>query len=166
MKDVSVRNTEMRKPKVDNSLSWGRRKGHNVSVEDANLISQAASSLNKFSDDGSFMEEVLRKQRNDSAVAFSASVCEGEPVMHKVSEPSEAVREILNEGLSANQLAAKALQLRMKGKHDDAQKLMVLKYISCLWLALFIFNVVQILFASSYAYVKHHRSFLFPPFPG
>lgn len=109
---------------MDNFLSWGRRKGHNVSVRDTSLISETASRLNRFSNDGSFMEKALQKQRND---AVSSSVCEREPVMHKVSEPSEAIREILKEGLSANQLAAKALQLRMKGKHDDAQKLMVLK---------------------------------------
>ncbi|KAK4750264.1 hypothetical protein SAY87_027713 [Trapa incisa] len=121
LKDVSVRNTGMRKPNMDNRLSWGKRKGPNVSVEDASLISETASRLNMFSNDGSFMEKILQKQTN---VAASSSVGEREPVMHEVSEPSEVVREILKEGLSANQLAAKALQLRLKGKHDDAQKLM------------------------------------------
>ncbi|XP_031382429.1 CWF19-like protein 2 [Punica granatum] len=123
LKDVSIRNSQMRKPKVDNSLSWGKRKGHKVSAKDASFISAAASSLNKFSNDGRFMEEALQKQSNDSTVAVSASVSEGE-LTQQVSEPNDAIKEILNEGLSANQLAAKALQLRLKGKHDEAQKLL------------------------------------------
>ncbi|PKI48326.1 hypothetical protein CRG98_031274 [Punica granatum] len=123
LKDVSIRNSQMRKRKVDNTLSGGKRKFHDVSAKDASLISAAASSLNKFSNDGSFMDEALWEQRNDSTVAVASSMCEGE-LSQQSSEPSFAIREILNEGLSANQLAVKALQLCMKGKHDEAQKLM------------------------------------------
>ncbi|XP_059461046.1 uncharacterized protein LOC132190161 [Corylus avellana] len=77
----------------DVSLSWGKRS------KDAGLISAAVSSLNKFYNDGSFMREVFQRQNND---------------------PGESVSPSLS---SANQLAAKALQLRVKGKHEEANKL-------------------------------------------
>ncbi|CAI0543355.1 unnamed protein product [Linum tenue] len=58
LKDVSFR-SEMRAPKVHESLSWGKQKKKKLSTNDANLISSAASCLNKFSNDGSFMNQLL-----------------------------------------------------------------------------------------------------------
>ena len=57
---------KMGEPKVKDSLHWGKRKSQNVSTEDAGLISEAVSSLNKFSNDGSFMREVLQKQKQNN----------------------------------------------------------------------------------------------------
>ncbi|CAN1841174.1 CWF19-like protein 2 [Linum perenne] len=87
----------MRAPKVRDSLSWGKQKTPKVSANDAIIISSAASSLNKFANDGNFMNQVLG-QTNDLGSS--------------------------NEGMTANQLAAKALQLRLKGNHEEADKLM------------------------------------------
>jgi len=129
LKDVSVRHPEMRAPKVHNTLSWGKRKSQNMSTKDAALVSAAASSMNKFSDDGSFMSKILGKQNKDAGSSVGSYSNQEEnleskvasPKMNKPSEGSLLVKE----ALSANQLAAKALQLRMKGKHEEAEKLMV-----------------------------------------
>ncbi|CAK7338332.1 unnamed protein product [Dovyalis caffra] len=128
LKDVSVRHPEMRAPKVHDTLSWGKRKSQNMSVKDAALVSAAASSLNKFTDDGSFMSKILGKQNKDSGGSVGSSSNQEENVESKVAscqmnKPSEGSL-LVKEALSANQLAAKALQLRMKGKHEEAEKLM------------------------------------------
>ncbi|KAK8518443.1 hypothetical protein V6N12_017590 [Hibiscus sabdariffa] len=60
----------------------------------------ATSTANKFTNDGNFMQEFLRKQGNDT-IAMS------------------------KETSSINQWAAKALQLRLKGKHEEAEKLLL-----------------------------------------
>lgn len=104
----------MREPKVKDSLSWGNRKSQNFSTEDAGLISEAVSSLNKFSNDGSFMREVLQKQSNKS---------DG-PARENLESDIETSSAVKDSSLSANQLAAKALQLNMKGKHEEAEKLL------------------------------------------
>ncbi|XP_039044004.1 CWF19-like protein 2 isoform X2 [Hibiscus syriacus] len=96
LRDVSLRHSEMRAPKVRDSLSWGKRKHHDSPAKNA----VATSTANKFTDDGNFMQEFLRKQRNDT-IAIS------------------------KETLSINQLAAKALQLQLKGKHEEAEKLLL-----------------------------------------
>ncbi|CAN1286670.1 CWF19-like protein 2 [Linum perenne] len=64
LKDVSVRHPEMRAPKVRDSLSWGKQKTPKVSANNAIIISSAASSLNKFANNGNFMNQVLG-QTND-----------------------------------------------------------------------------------------------------
>ncbi|KDP45651.1 hypothetical protein JCGZ_17258 [Jatropha curcas] len=128
LKDVSVRHPEMRAPKVRNSLSWGKHKGQNVPAKDESLISAAVSSLNKFADDGSFMSKVFSQQNNDPSCSVGSQTNQDENVELKVAsselnKPSEGFTTV-KEALSANQLAAKALQLRMKGKHEEADKLM------------------------------------------
>ncbi|KAL9317233.1 hypothetical protein ACSQ67_013750 [Phaseolus vulgaris] len=118
LKDVSVRHHEMRIPKVQGSLSWGKRKSHqHMEAEGAGVISAAVSSLNKFSNDGSFMHDFGSKMTNNS----DGSVLE--KVSLEANTPGERSAEVKNE-MSANQLAAKAMQLRLKGKHEEAEKLM------------------------------------------
>lgn len=119
LKDVSFQHHKMREPKVQDSLSWGKRKSQNLSSKDAGLISAAVSSINKFSNDGNFMHEVFQQQNNDPG-----GFVESESVSSRMSQSSEGSAPD-NDGLSANQLAAKALQLRMKGKHEEANKLLV-----------------------------------------
>ncbi|XP_062108164.1 uncharacterized protein LOC133819037 isoform X2 [Humulus lupulus] len=114
LKDVSVKRPRMREPKVQDSLSWRKQRNQNVSTQDAGLISDTISSMNKFADDGSFLRGVLQKQSNNSS---SSTVRENVNLKTETSS-------IVKESLSANQLAAKALQLRMKGKHEEAEKLM------------------------------------------
>ncbi|KAL1342900.1 uncharacterized protein [Arachis hypogaea] len=121
LKDVSVRHGEMKAPKVRDSLSWGKRKSQH-SAEGAALISAAASSLNKFSNDGSFMREFVSNKSSNS----DGSAVEG---VEPVNDSSEAnapgsSSEVVKTGMTANQLAAKAMQLRLKGKHEEAEKLM------------------------------------------
>lgn len=126
LKDVSLRNPDMRVPKVDDSLSWRKRRGQNLSARDADaeLISSAMSNLNKYSNDGSFLHTTLGQQRNVSGDSSSSQPAHDRKVdMSEENKPREVITQV-NDGLSANQLAAKALQLRLKGKHDEAEKLL------------------------------------------
>lgn len=124
MKDVSLRHPEMRVPKVRDSLSWGKRRSQNMPSKDAAVISAAVSSLNKYSNDGSFMQEALRQSWDNASVSSSCEPPSNEPNLNEGNKLSEAIPE-LKKGLTANQMAAKAMQLRMKGKHDEAEKLLV-----------------------------------------
>lgn len=92
-------------------------------AEDAGVISAAVSSLNKFSNDGSFMRDFSSKISNNSDGSVLESV-ELEKVSSEANTPGERSAVVTNE-MSANQLAAKAMQLRLKGKHEEAEKLMV-----------------------------------------
>ncbi|CAN0904409.1 CWF19-like protein 2 [Linum grandiflorum] len=122
LKDVSVRHPEMKAPKVRDSLSWGKQKIPKLSTSDASIISSAASSLNKFANDGNFMNQVLG---HTSDLGSSNAKLE---VISKVDssdrrQPAQCT-VVITEGMTANQLAAKALQLRLKGKHEEADILM------------------------------------------
>ncbi|TYK14531.1 CWF19-like protein 2-like protein [Cucumis melo var. makuwa] len=123
LKDISSRNPEMREPKVRDSLSWGKQKGQNVSSRDAGFISVAVSSLNKFSDDGSFASEFLRQQRENTKGDSIETKVKSELV---VSTSEKHIEDCASakDAMSANQLAAKAFQLQIKGKHEEAQKLL------------------------------------------
>lgn len=124
MRDVSLRHSDMRTPKVRDSLSWGKRKNQNIPAKSAGAI----STENKFTNDGNFMQEFLRKQGNDTIASGSHTDHDGnmssKVVASETNKPSAAAT-MPKETLSINQLAAKALQLRLKGKHDEAEKLLV-----------------------------------------
>ncbi|XP_010511261.1 PREDICTED: CWF19-like protein 2 [Camelina sativa] len=125
LKGDSVRHRVLRAPKTDPSLSWGKRKGRN---EDSRLISEAAAHLNKFSNDGNFMKEMLSKQKNVSVSPVETrgdhrSDVEQKALPLETNKDSEGTLPSM-ETLSVNQLAAKAIQLRMKGKPEEAKKLM------------------------------------------
>ncbi|GKU85820.1 hypothetical protein SLEP1_g439 [Rubroshorea leprosula] len=127
LRDVSLRHSEMKAPKVRDSLSWGKRKGHNLPAESAGLVSAAVSGLNKFANDGNFIQEFLHKQSNDSAISVSHTNQVGNVESEEVSPVKKKVGEgtsMVKEPLTTNQLAAKALQLRMKGKHEEAERLL------------------------------------------
>lgn len=111
----------MRVPKLHDNLSWGKRKR---STEDPSL-SAAVSSINKFTNDGSFMNEFTRGKDCDSGGSLHSSNLKTEVLESKEVEESQENAESMKPALSANQLAAKALQLRMKGLHEEAEKLMV-----------------------------------------
>lgn len=123
LKDISSRHPEMREPKVRDSLSWGKQKSQNVSSRDAGLISAAVSSLNKFSDDGSFASEFLRQQSENTKGDSVNTKVQSELVVPTSEKPNEDCVST-KDAVSANQLAAKAFQLQMKGKHEEAQKLL------------------------------------------
>ncbi|KAE8731905.1 CwfJ-like family protein, putative isoform 2 [Hibiscus syriacus] len=124
LRDVSLRHSEMRAPKVRDSLSWGKRKHQNSPAKSA----VATSTANKFTDDGNFMQEFLHKQGNDAIASGSHANDDGNVVSKVIAsetnERSEAT-SISKETLSINQLAAKALQLQLKGKHEEAEKLLL-----------------------------------------
>ncbi|KAJ0228829.1 hypothetical protein HA466_0321710 [Hirschfeldia incana] len=120
LKDDSIRLRTLRAPKTDPSLSWGKRKGGQTHRhEDSKLISEAASHLNKFTNDGSFMKQMLSKQKNESVEPREEH--RSDPETKKDGGVGTTLPNI--ESLSVNQLAAKALQLRLKGKLEEAQKL-------------------------------------------
>ncbi|XVF38371.1 hypothetical protein REPUB_Repub20aG0095700 [Reevesia pubescens] len=125
LRDVSLRHSDMRAPKVRDSLSWGKPKKQNTNAKEAGVISIA----NQFSNDGNFMREFLSKQGNDTVTSFSCINHDGnvhpDVVASETKKPSEAATTMLKETLSTNQLAAKALQLRLKGKHEEAEKLLL-----------------------------------------
>lgn len=123
LKDGPFQHHKMREPKVQDSLSWGRRKNQNISSKDASLISSAVSSLNRFANDGSFMHSALRQPKNYPLGSVEGNV-ETEFASSQMKQSSEGVG-VANDALSANQLAAKAIQFRMKGKHEEADKLLV-----------------------------------------
>ncbi|KAJ0981117.1 hypothetical protein J5N97_009372 [Dioscorea zingiberensis] len=122
LQDVSSRHPDMRKPKHD-SLPW-KKKGR---AEDTSLIAEAFSGLTKFANDGSFMETFLHLQSKGVADNSHASISGNDHreknIVSVDSMDSCASSLTNNQGQSANQLAAKVLQLRMKGKHDEAEKL-------------------------------------------
>ncbi|GMY24463.1 CWF19-like protein 2 isoform X2 [Fagus crenata] len=122
VKDSSFQHHKMREPKVQDSLSWGKRKSQNLSSNDAGIVSAAVSSLNKFSNDGSFIDKVLRQQNNDPIGSIEGNL-ESASVSSQTNQSGEG-SAVANDALSANQLAAKAFQLRMKGKHEEANKLL------------------------------------------
>lgn len=129
LRDVTLRPPEMRAPKVGDSLSWGKRRSPSMSTKDAGLLSTAAARLNKFFNDGSFMHEMLHKQSNEHGSFIHAQKniegnTEHETTSLETNKPDEVTPVAKEEGLTTNQLAAKALQLRMKGKHEEAQKLL------------------------------------------
>lgn len=113
----------MRKPKPD-SVPWKKRR-QNISSEDQALISSAVASLNKFSDDGSFMEKISNvESKNTNVSTASASADEQRDNGQKTpKESSNKVQLVSTQKLNANQMAAKILQLRMKGKHQEAEQL-------------------------------------------
>ncbi|CAO2841070.1 unnamed protein product [Amaranthus hypochondriacus] len=123
LRDVSVRHPDMKAPKVHDSLSWGRRKGQKLRSEDATLISNALSNLNKFSDDGNFMNEFMNHHKRPEGGSDDVLNSKTDAILEAESDSAIKISEE-KQPLSANQLAAKAMQLRLKGKHEEAEKLL------------------------------------------
>ncbi|KAK6780991.1 hypothetical protein RDI58_023175 [Solanum bulbocastanum] len=128
-KETSPGRSKMRMPtNLKDSLSWRKEKNQNISNADAGLIATAISSVNKFSNDGNFMREFMHEKSGDSSHAADSSnpkseVLESKPYLPVYERTSEDTTNI-KPALTANQLAAKVMQLRMKGMHDEAEKLL------------------------------------------
>ncbi|CAN6457214.1 unnamed protein product [Victoria cruziana] len=130
LKGISVRNPDMREPKRHGSLTW-RKKDLHKSEEHAELIYSAGSSLNKFANDGSFLNSFnIRQQKDTQVIAASATADTTESEKRELQYTSTSFSENKkysstgSQAMSANQLAAKAMQLRMKGKHEEADNLL------------------------------------------
>ncbi|XP_060178775.1 uncharacterized protein LOC132608970 [Lycium barbarum] len=124
-KETSPGRSKMRVPNLKDSFSWRKEK---ISNADAGLIATAISSVNKFSNDGNFMREFMHEKSDDSNHARDSSnlkpgVLESKPDLPVYEKPSEDATNV-KPALTANQLAAKVMQLRMKGMHDEAEKLL------------------------------------------
>lgn len=130
LQETSPGRSKMRMPtNLKDSLSWRKERNQNISNADAGLIATAISSVNKFSNDGNFMREFMHEKSGDSSHAPDSSnpksgVLESKPDLPVYERTSEDATNI-KPALSANQLAAKVMQLRMKGMHDEAEKLLV-----------------------------------------
>ncbi|CAA7399250.1 unnamed protein product [Spirodela intermedia] len=122
LQDVSSRHPEMRKPKPD-SNGWRKRK--TSVLGDNTVISDALSALNKFSNDGSFLDTITVQQgRGPGNSVEDVSEIRTEEAVPSKTITSEKEHSVAVHGLSANQLAAKAMQLRLKGNHEEAEKLL------------------------------------------
>ncbi|XP_019181712.1 PREDICTED: CWF19-like protein 2 isoform X2 [Ipomoea nil] len=122
-------NPKMRMPKLKDSLSWGERKKQKISSEDTQILSFAMSSLNKFADDGSFLSKFMHPPKSDNSGDVVCDSSNSKPEAFNEVRPLESKKgsedtSMVRPALSANQLAAKVMQLRMKGLHDEADKLM------------------------------------------
>ncbi|KAF7117046.1 hypothetical protein RHSIM_RhsimUnG0006600 [Rhododendron simsii] len=88
LRDVSYCRSEMKVPKLHDSLSWGKQK-------DFGLISSALSSLNEFANDGSFMNEV--NSQKDDEPGGSVGSPNRERKVESESVPSASFT-VVNEG--------------------------------------------------------------------
>eukprot|EP00249_Psilotum_nudum_P020523 c27741_g1_i2 orf=235-2757(+) len=177
LKSTSVQSSRMRVPRVDSPLPWRSNKANKLAAlhpADADIVQAAASALNKFENDGSFLKKFKDKpigqlhvsnndvkqvivECNETEATNShfelagtkhdlADHAKENPEMHDASgctsqslERTDRLQEFevskqqvaigqLNtreySSLSANQLAAKAMQLQMKGKQEEAASLL------------------------------------------
>ncbi|XP_009616950.1 uncharacterized protein [Nicotiana tomentosiformis] len=118
----------MQMPKLEDSSSWGKGKVQNKSSMDIGLTAAGPTIANTFSSDRSLMREFMHQKKDSSNVNDSSkSKLEGilqskpdPPVSKNASEDATTIKP----ALTSNKLAAKVLQLRMKGLHDEAYKLL------------------------------------------
>lgn len=131
--DLSSGRLDMKKPKQDN-LQWRSKNLKKIRLEDGSLASEALSYINKFPNDGNFMNSIVNQHNKDSNVhehffpgTKEAKDIKERDIASKSGDFAEAPSTEI-EALSSNQLAAKVLQLRMKGKHEEAENLSVSYY--------------------------------------
>lgn len=120
-------NTKMRVPKLKDSLSWGKPKKQNILGEDSDILSSAISNSNKFANDGSFLSKFMHPKEENFGNVCDSSKLKSEAfneLTQRESNNGSKDTSDLKPSLSANQLAAKVMQLRMKGLHNEADKLM------------------------------------------
>lgn len=125
--DVSSHHSQMRKPKPE-SIPWRKQKDDDRTVETALLVSGAVSSINKFVNDGTFMEKVTCEKK-DGFHSNNSHVKNGQSNSNKGYTSkiniSNKGSSVISQESSSNQLAAKAMQFRLKGKHEEANNLLV-----------------------------------------
>ncbi|CAN6336924.1 unnamed protein product [Urochloa humidicola] len=118
--NVSSWDNVMRVPNLG-SVQW-KKKRQNVYSEDQ-APSSAVAGLNKFSNDGSFMENFSnlgRKKANVSTAKPDEQVDNNQKTLKASSNDAPSVS---TQKLSANKLSAKVMQLQMKGKHEEDEQL-------------------------------------------
>lgn len=115
-KETPFRYPDMKAPNVNETLSWGKKKEQSNPKGNTQPISAATACLNNIMNDGS-PAAYQSSQRNST---------ESKPLEldFRSSGANEHIEENPETALSANQLAAKSMQLRMKGKHEEAEKLL------------------------------------------
>ncbi|KAL2629865.1 hypothetical protein R1flu_014551 [Riccia fluitans] len=162
--------SRMRVPQLDSSLSWRSKKKYEnrpLRTEDAAVVRAAASSMNKFANDGSFLKNFkpielspadmepeaedlssIRQPERDggSSSKILSDIAELRRIGGIASDDSGSDSQKASErkspvesghkaptrsdtganssaGLTANQVAAKAMRLRLMGKVEEADKL-------------------------------------------
>uniref|UniRef100_A0A7N0VLQ8 Cwf19-like C-terminal domain-containing protein n=1 Tax=Kalanchoe fedtschenkoi TaxID=63787 RepID=A0A7N0VLQ8_KALFE len=117
LKDVSVRHPEMKAPKLHESLSWGKRRDQNTSK--SGIRPEPTATII----DSSHKLEIQQDTKPEIALKSNLlQTSKHESLSLQISKASE-ISASQKQTMSANQLAAKALQLRMKGKHEEAEEL-------------------------------------------
>eukprot|EP00250_Pteridium_aquilinum_P011959 c20417_g1_i1 orf=100-2475(+) len=133
LKDVSSRSIKMKAPQAIDSLSWKRRKGgsgQSMRAEDKEIFHAAASALNQFQNDGTFFQTFNEKQEQQGVAidqAHKMTPDHQQQIERSVSSAADlmsSAQSLSTESMSANQLAAKALQLRLRGKTKEADELL------------------------------------------
>lgn len=123
LRDVPSHLSEMKKPRDFGSYSSRKMGSHGVNAKDSQIIREAMTGINKYANDGSFMDKINKKQAENTEAARFAIKNKEKKVDGFLSKCTEGSSDMKN--ISANQLAAKALQLCMKGKHEEAELLKV-----------------------------------------
>ncbi|KAH7296367.1 hypothetical protein KP509_26G021200 [Ceratopteris richardii] len=128
--------TQMKTPWHKDDYSW-RRRQPNVSQtmreEDREIFHAAVSALNKYKNDGSFLQQFAQNQQKqgeianeENAIHLSDRACDQSDdhiEMDRLTTSVDLSTDMLS-GLSENQVAAKALQLRLRGNAREADELM------------------------------------------
>mgnify|MGYP000232205569 CR=1 FL=1 len=123
LKDVRTQDMRMRVPREPESLSWKKKKTNSMLVENTEIFQEAAASMNEFKNDGSFLQSFQASETKTHAETMCNPDSQIADVQSEVR--SSNVGSISTVGMTANQLAAKALQLRLSGKIKEAEQIQV-----------------------------------------
>ena len=123
LKDVRTHDMRMRVPRESESLSWKKKKTNSMLVENTEIFQAAAASMNEFKNDGSFLQSFQASATKTHAETMCNPDSQNADVQGEVRPLN--VGSISTVGMTANQLAAKALQLRLSGKIKEAEQIQV-----------------------------------------
>ncbi|KAH7294795.1 hypothetical protein KP509_27G019500 [Ceratopteris richardii] len=128
--------TDMKTPQHRDGYSWRRRQpnlSQSMREEDKKIFHAAVSALNKYKNDGSFLQQLTENQQKQgqvvnvgNAIHLSDKACDQSDEhieMDRLTTSVDLSSDMLS-GLSENQVAAKALQLRLLGNVSQADELM------------------------------------------
>ncbi|CAN6332214.1 unnamed protein product [Urochloa humidicola] len=104
------------------SVPWKKRRKDAVSSKD---LCSAVADLNKFSNDGSFMKKINNLENKKADYLTFGADQQRHNDQKPTKESSNEEPSVSTHKLSANQLSAKTLQIRMKGKHEESGQLSV-----------------------------------------
>lgn len=112
----------MKAPKIHDSLSWGKRRGQNTST--GGMTRETTGAVTPRDRYHKVDNRQDAKPENVSK-PVRPEIVQDEQTAYVEFGKVSAISISQKHTMSANQLAAKALQLRMKGKHEEAEELQV-----------------------------------------